>query len=156
MEYEVLQLLKEDSRLSASEISEKLGVSRVTISRIISSLKEKGIKFTVEFYEEGEFTAFIVAKTCFSSECYNLIEGGYMNIVRSNNLEEIHKSLSNVQKDSVFVSYGKKGLKISPKLVCDYCGGEINEKPIKLKIGNKIYYACCNTCYTLLKKKKSK
>ncbi|EHP70327.1 transcriptional regulator [Metallosphaera yellowstonensis MK1] len=39
LEYKVLRMLREDSRRSASELAEGLGVSRATVAKVIRSLR---------------------------------------------------------------------------------------------------------------------
>jgi len=46
-EYEVIELLRIDSGYTYTDMAEKLGVSRKTISGRIKSLKEKGVIFRV-------------------------------------------------------------------------------------------------------------
>ncbi|BFH72365.1 TRASH domain-containing protein [Sulfurisphaera javensis] len=158
LEYKILQMLKEDSRKSASKIAKELNISRATVAKIIHSLKEKGVKFTVDYYEEGELTAFIISDKCLeNSECYKLINGEFLSLVKGD-MKEIHKRLSDIKAEKFFLSIEKMNTeKIErSELYCDYCGNEIKGNPFLLKIGKKVYYTCCKTCQTQLKKKLQK
>jgi len=48
LERRALTLLSEDSRISVSELASGLGVSKATASRLVKSLRAKGVRFTVE------------------------------------------------------------------------------------------------------------
>ena len=157
LEYKVLMMLREDGRRSASSIAKELGISRATVAKVIRSLKSKGVKFTVDYQEEGELTLFVLAKSCISEECYKLIDGRYMSLVRGT-LKEIEETLSKAQGvESYFISTRKMNVAriARGELYCDYCGGEIKGEPITFKVGKRIYYTCCRTCERELKRKLS-
>ncbi|MBB5253548.1 TRASH domain-containing protein [Sulfurisphaera ohwakuensis] len=154
IEYKILQMLKEDSRKSASKIAKELGLSRATVAKIIKSLKDKGVKFTVEYHEKGELFAFVISDKCLAEECYKLIDGKIMNIIRGD-LSTISQKLSELGSDKYFISMEKLN-EVSierAELYCDYCGNEIKGNPYLVKLGKKVYYTCCKTCQTQLKKK---
>lgn len=152
LEYRILQILKEDSRIPAAQIAKQLGLSRVTVSRIINSLKEKGIKFTVEFLEK-DLVGIVYSTSCLSEECFKTISGDYISIIRANSLEDLEKALEKREVKNLIVArqVGNKITKSS--LRCDHCGGKIEGEPIIYKRGRRIYYACCRTCLEGLKKK---
>lgn len=152
LEYRILQILKNDSRVPASQIAKQLGLSRVTVSRVINSLKNKGIKFTAEFIEK-DLIGIVYSDSCISEECFRTISGDYVSLVRASSLEELEKILEKHVVKNLIIAHqlGKKITKSS--LYCDYCGGKIEGEPILYKRGKKIYYACCKTCLEGLKKK---
>ncbi|BCU71016.1 TRASH domain-containing protein [Stygiolobus caldivivus] len=159
LEYKVLQMLREDGRRSASSIAKELGVSRATVAKVIKSLKGKGIKFTIDYQEEGKLVAFIISKECIQANigCYKLIDGKYLSLVEGN-LHDIEKVLSRIQdKEDYFIATSKMNTVriIRGELYCDYCGGEIRGEPFTFKVGKKVYYTCCKTCEKELKKKLS-
>jgi DNA-binding Lrp family transcriptional regulator len=155
LEYRVLQLLKENSRMPVSEIANELKVSRPTVSRIITSLQEKGIKFTVE-YNEG-VTAFVVTSKCpQDAECFELIDGNIMAVIHARDLNELEEELKKIkdEKKYLFLSHKKVGkVSVRVEMRCDYCGGAIRGSPLILKKGRKTYYACCKACLDGLKNK---
>jgi len=59
IDYEILEILRENARISISEISRRLGISRVTVRRRIRKLVDEDIikKFTIaldrRFFEVG-------------------------------------------------------------------------------------------------------
>ncbi|AWR98341.1 TRASH domain-containing protein [Acidianus sulfidivorans JP7] len=151
LEYKVLQLLKIDARIPASQIAKQLGLSRVTVSRIILSLKKKGIKFSVN-YVEKDLVAIVTTDSCVSEECFKTITGDYISIIRGDSIDEIERNLpSNVKNIVLAHNLGKKITKSA--LYCDYCGGKIEGEPLLYKKGKKIYYTCCKACLEGLKKK---
>ena len=154
LEYKVLQLLKEDSRLPASEIGKNLGISRVTVSRIINSLKEKGVKFTVD-YDEG-VTAFVITdEDVEGGECFELIDGNLLCIIKAKDLDSLEEKLKKIKhKFQIFLSHKKRNsVKVSSEVKCDYCGAVIKGEPLIFRRGKKIYYACCRSCLKGLKEK---
>lgn len=160
LEYKVLQMLREDGRRSASSIAKELSVSRATVAKVIKSLKDKGVKFTVDYQEEGELILFLISRQCIegSAECYKLIDGKYISLVRGK-LHEIEEILSKVEDEKeYFISTQKVNTVtvIRGELRCDYCGGEIRGDPITFKLGKRIYYTCCRTCEKELRKRLSK
>lgn len=155
LEYKVLSYLREDSRMSASKIAKELGVSRTSVAKAIQSLREKGVKFTVEYYEKDKLTVFSISENCPNGfACYKLIDGKYLVIMEAR-MEQMVDLLSKLKSSSYYVSVGKEGFtKVKrSKLVCDYCGGEIKGEPILLKRGKKIYYTCCKACSSEMEKK---
>jgi len=158
LEYKILQMLKEDSRKSASEIAKELNLSRATVAKIIKSLKEKGVKFTVDYYEEGELTAFVISDNCLQDEeCYKLIDGRFMNVIKGD-LKSVSEKISQLKSVTYFVGIERENVKKIEKaeLYCDYCGNEIKGSPYLVKWGKKVYYTCCKTCQTQLRKRLEK
>ncbi|BCU67154.1 hypothetical protein HS7_05910 [Sulfolobales archaeon HS-7] len=158
LEYKVITYLKSDSRISSSKLAKELGVSRATVAKVIHSLRNKGVKFTVDFYEDGKLTVFAIANSCINEgECYRLIDGRFL-VITSGNMNEIEGLLSKLKSEHYFIAVDKTG---SPSvkqkgLKCDYCGGDIKGEPLLIKRGKKRYYACCRTCQTHLVKKLNK
>jgi len=153
LEYKVLQMLKEDARRSANSIAKELGVSRATVAKVIKNLKRKGIRFTIEYQEEGELTTFIISNECVG-ECYQLIDGRILSIVRGK-MEEISKVLQSIKEKEYLIAIKRLNIPSVSRaeMYCDYCGGEIRGEPIIVKSGKKLYYACCKTCADALKRK---
>ncbi|ARM76756.1 TRASH domain-containing protein [Acidianus manzaensis] len=152
IEYKILQILKTDARTPASQIAKQLGISRVTVSRAIESLKNKGIKFSVNFVEK-DLVGIITSDSCLSEECFKTITGDYVSLVRADSVEELEKSLENHNIKNIIIAHhlGKRIVKSA--LYCDYCGGKIESEPIIYKRGKKIYYTCCKACLDGLKRK---
>ena len=158
LEYRVLKMLEEDGRRSASSIAKELGVSRAAVAKAIKSLKEKGVRFTVEYEEEGTVTVFVLAKDCVTENCYKLVDGRSISIFKGS-LSEVEEVLSRAEGvEAYFIATRKvnAGKVARAELYCDYCGGEIRGEPITVKVGKKVYYACCRTCERELRKRLSK
>ncbi|ACP39370.1 putative transcriptional regulator, AsnC family [Sulfolobus islandicus Y.G.57.14] len=147
LEFRALEILREDSRISVTELAKRLNISRSTATRLLRNLSRKGVKFTIKFQNEP-LIAFTISESCQSDECYKLLDGRFINIIRANTLEDLENKLKNVKgKDLVFI--GKSSFVVK----CDYCGKEIYDNPLTYKIGRRTYYACCNSCLTGLKEK---
>ena len=56
------------------ELAEGLGVSRATVAKVIRSLREKGVRFTVDYHEEGQVVIFALVDAC-EGECCKLLDG---------------------------------------------------------------------------------
>ncbi|BDB99297.1 TRASH domain-containing protein [Saccharolobus caldissimus] len=146
LEFRALEILRKDSRISITKLAKTLNISRNTASNLIKSLRRKGVKFTIQYHNEP-FIAFVISESC-KDECYKLLDGRFMNIIRANTLEELQNKLSNIrEKENVFIAKSDFVVK------CDYCGKEIYDSPLTYKVGRKTYYACCNSCLTELKRK---
>jgi|ECHnycMinimDraft_1075156.scaffolds.fasta_scaffold00049_26 DNA-binding Lrp family transcriptional regulator len=165
IEYRLLNLLIEDAGRNLSELSRELGVSKATVSRMIKSLKERGIikKFSIELGEdlnEERIFAFLRIRGGdignVEGDLYKLLDGSYLLVITGKDIgeieEEIEKVSTRVTINEVLISTSlikkaRKSLGIKPiSLHCDYCNHEIEGNPLILKFRGKIYYLCCNTC----------
>jgi DNA-binding MarR family transcriptional regulator len=154
VEFRVLEILRMNSRLSVSEIAEELGVSRATVSRAIRSLERKGVRFTVDFLEDAP-RAFVLTRKPQGGECYRLIDGRYMLILKGNSMDELVKAIDEVEdKEAVFIALPPGGIRLTVKLTCDYCGGPTS-KPLIYRRWRRTYYLCCRTCLRELRRKLS-
>lgn len=157
-EYRALDALMQDARMSATELSRRIGVSRATASRLIDSLKKKGIAFVPRFYD-GSLYAFVVstrsAPVPDGAEAYDLIDGNRLILVKGADIHEVEEALSAIpNKSSYLIATRKVGEKvIKASLVCDFCGGPIHGRPITFKKGRRTYYACCQNCLQGLRQK---
>lgn len=158
LELRAITLLSEDSRLSVSELASRLGVSKATASRLIKSLKSKGVKFTVNIPQSYP-RAYVISRRMQGEECYRLIDGRFMIIVSAGDFNELIKRINEIKgKEVVYVVLEQCSKVVRqpatiPKLICDYCGGPINGPPIQYRRGRRVYYLCCETCLRELKKK---
>ncbi len=158
IEIKVLNILRENARVSVSEIAERLGLSRITVYRVMKSLISKGVKFTVEVPEDSP-RAFIITRGPHVDlgECYKLVDGRYMLIIRARDFNELINIIDRLRdKDEVHIALRPVSKQlVSVGLICDYCGGPITV-PIIYRRGKRSYYLCCETCLRELKKKLSK
>jgi DNA-binding Lrp family transcriptional regulator len=156
IEYKVLQILKENSRISLTEISRILGISRITAGKVIKNLQEKGVKFTVSYEEEG-LIAFVISSECEGKEdyeCYKLVDGRYILLIKSKNLKDLSEKISKVkEKREIYIAVEKVGKKFSFSVKCDYCGKIIKESPIIYKYRRRKHYACCEACLNGIKER---
>jgi len=161
LEYRTLQVLSEDARMPAARVAKALGVSRVTASRAISSLKRKGIAFVPSYYA-GSVKGFVVIprdaplpKLAAKVEVYDLLDGDRMLTVETEDLGGLEEAMKSVgAKKAFYVATRKVGERvIKAELICDFCGGRIRGEPLLLKRGHRTYYACCNACLSGLRKR---
>ncbi|ADY00618.1 transcriptional regulator, TrmB [Vulcanisaeta moutnovskia 768-28] len=158
IEYRVLSILRENARTSVSEIADRLGVSRATVSRAIRSLINKGIRFTVDVPENSPKAFIITSKSQPElGECYRLVDDKYLVIISARDYNELIRLIDGVDgRVKVFIALGQVTKRAVPiGLVCDYCGGPISV-PIIYRRGRRTYYLCCETCLRELKKKLSR
>ena len=154
LERRALEILTVDSRISVSQLAERLGVSKATASRVIKSLRAKGVRFTVDV-DQGFPRAFIVSKRPHGDEAYRLIDGRYLTVIKARDFNELVQAIESIKdREEVYIAVGtiRRSMQI-PKLTCDYCGGPISGTPIIYRRGRRTYYLCCRTCLRELKKK---
>jgi len=170
LEYRALRALAQDARMPAADVAKAIGVSRVTASRAIWSLKKKGVRFVPEYYD-GSVKAFVVvpigtplpalepstgeAQEEVKLEAYDLLDGDRMLVVEAADLDALEKFMKKLSDKKAFYVATKKlnGKLVKAELICDYCGGKIKGEPLVFRRGRRIYYACCNGCLNSLKKR---
>ena len=155
LERRALTLLSEDSRISVSELASELGVSKATASRLVKSLRAKGVRFTVEV-PGGYPIAFVVTRRPHQGECHRLVDGRFMVVVKAWDFNELVEAISGIRdREAVYITLGPgcSNELVIPRLICDYCSGPINGQPIIYRRGRRTYYLCCRTCLRELKKR---
>ncbi|BBD72818.1 hypothetical protein HS1genome_1207 [Sulfodiicoccus acidiphilus] len=154
LEQRAIEVLRNDSRIPLRKLAQELNVSRSTAARVISALKKKGIKFTVNVPEPG-FVAFVIIESKVSSEAYRAIDGRVVNLIRAKTLEELTEKLGKIKgKRAVIVARQESGFALAG-LSCDYCGGKIRGDPLTYRRGRKVFYLCCRTCLSEIRSKYS-
>jgi hypothetical protein len=99
----------------------------------------------VDYHEEGQVVIFALVDAC-EGECYKLLDGRYVMVLRGT-LKDVEENLSGTRVSQYFLAVERSGV---PKvrraeITCDYCGGEIRGGPMTVRMGRKVYYACCKT-----------
>ncbi len=159
-ESKILRLLKDNSRLSISEISESLNLSRNTVSKIIKYLNKNYIKkYTIETMEK--YDSFYIISVVDSVddinsdvilEYYELMNGKYLIVLNKNSLDNI------VKYDELHIAR-KRVTNFNNEdidLYCDYCNNKILGNPRIYELNKNKYYFCCDTCKkTFIKKQKA-
>ena len=161
IEQRLIVLLKRNSRITITEISKELGVSRITAKKALDTLTRSGRikRFTVTLEDENR--EMVLVRTDDASripseyviERFKLIDGSFINVlfyedllsIKDAHINGVDIAVSREQNENVFRMEG---------LHCDYCGNEIKGKPIMVEIGGKTYYACCPNCERDLKKRR--
>ena len=161
IEQRLIVLLKRNSRITITEISKELGVSRITAKKALDTLTRSGRikRFTVTLEDENR--EMVLVRTDDASripseyviERFKLIDGSFISVlfyedllsIKDAHINGVDIAVSREQNENVFMMEG---------LHCDYCGNEIKGKPIMVEIGGKTYYACCPNCERDLKKRR--
>lgn len=161
LEQRLIVLLKKNSRITITEISRELSVSRITAKKALDSLTKNGrIKhFTVTLEDEDREMVLVrtdnasIIPSEYVIERFRLIDGSFISVlfyedllsIKDAHIKGVDIAVSREQNENMFRMEG---------IHCDYCGNEIKGKPIIVDIGGKTYYACCPNCERDLKKRR--
>lgn len=161
-EQRLLSILRKDSRKSITEISDELGVSRITAKKVLNHLTESGrIKnFTISIDEDERDLVLVHVNTLdgidmtLVNETFSLLDGTFLVIMYYENLlKAVNMTVLDVKiAKSRRINLGAGRIR---HIHCDYCGAEIVSEPIRLEIMGRTYYACCPNCERDLKKRHS-
>ena len=179
IDLEIIKLLMENSRISVTDIANRLEISRPTVRERMKKLVQNGVikKFTVTL-DDSIFRGIIVLFQFRPRELNKLIN-------KLRNKDEIiqlyltsgsdalfgigvYESIDKLKRDIFnFIEEGEgfsfhivvKKIKDSDfipllafELYCDYCGKEIKENPIEFTLYNRNFYFCCKTCLSNFRK----
>ncbi len=166
LDLKLIYLLMDNSRLSISELAERLGVSRPTVKSRLDRLEKEGIiqGYTIKLNPELLRAHNVVALIIKTSEPEKLQE--FEEIIEINRFTSRKYLIKVAVKDmeqlrNVIEGAGFEVIEIMPVLEsvertsppkvkipfkCDYCGKEIIEEPIVYKYRNRVYFFCCPTC----------
>jgi DNA-binding Lrp family transcriptional regulator len=161
----LINILKENSRISISELSKMLNLSRQTVKSRLERLDKEGIikKYTIKLSDELENrgTVFIIAETHVPERFEEVEE-----IVEVNRISDKRYILKLAVSDigriaEISNADWMETIEIIPVLEtkeierpfnikitfrCDYCGKEMDDKPIVYRHHNRMYVLCCRTC----------
>lgn len=174
IDYELIKLLQKNARLSISEIANILDISRPTVRKRLRKLVKSGIikNFTVIIddslikgihvifgfrTDDVEKLVELLKDMDEFSEIY--ITSGEKNVIAKaiyldvkSFRETIDKFVDlNISFDANLILKKIKGPheyipRLLFKLTCDYCGKEIERKPLTFILYNREFYFCCTTC----------
>ncbi len=164
-DFKLINLLKENSRLSVSELAKLLGLSRQTVKARMERLEKEGViqKYTIKLSPELEdkSIAIVMLETekpeRFEEyneiiEIYRIASRKYLLKVAADKLSDLSGILNDEEFNvlaimPVLERIERDGLfSIRMKFRCDYCGKEVVDEPIVYKYHNKVYVFCCKTC----------
>lgn len=152
-------ILKSNSRMSLSDIARELGISRITAKRRIDELVDSGVisGFTLKLSIEDENLAMVhfgrdvKLPSDLLLEDYELMDGSHMSVLHYEDIPKIGdieiRDLKIVKRRKFFDT----NIRLS-HVHCDYCGKLITDSPIRVKLNNHIYYACCTNCEGSIRK----
>ncbi|NJE10479.1 TRASH domain-containing protein [Thermococcus sp. MAR1] len=172
LDLKLIYLLMDDSRLSISELAERLGVSRPTVKSRLEKLEREGIikKYTVKLNPQllrAHNVVALIVKTDEPDkmkEFEEIIEINrftsrkYLIKIAVENMEELRKVIEGAGFEVIEIMPILESIeRPSPPRVkvpfkCDYCGKEIVGEPIVYKYHNRVYFFCCPTCLREFKK----
>ncbi|MHB1708375.1 MAG: TRASH domain-containing protein [Thermoplasmataceae archaeon] len=159
----LISILKSNSRTPISDIADELGISRVTAKRRIDALVDSGVisGFTLKLSIEEENLAMVHFEKGVELpkdlllEDYELMDGSHMSVLHYEDIPKIGdleiRDMKIVKKRSFFDS----NIRLS-HVHCDYCGKLITDSPIRVKLNNHTYYACCANCEGSIRKRVSR
>ncbi len=167
----LINILKDNSRLSISEIAKLLGLSRQTVKARIERLEREGViqKYTIklspEFEKMGNLIILIVEtenpekfkefeeiieinKIASKRYLIKVVIGKLGELTRIMNeagfeILEVIPVLEREERDRSF--------KVEVPFKCDYCGKETVDQPLIYKYRNKVFVFCCRTCLSEFK-----
>ncbi len=163
----LINLLRNNARLSISELAKLLGLSRPTVKARLERLEKKGIiqKYTVKLSPEIERAGnlvILIVETDNPEILHEIEEVVEINKITSrkyvievlvDRIDElkgaIDRSGMEVLEIMPVLERQEREIQIKMKIPfkCDYCGKELTEEPIIYKYHNKIYFFCCGTCF---------
>ncbi len=172
LDLKLIYLLMDDSRLSISELAERLGVSRPTVKSRLEKLQKEGviqgftIKLNPELLRAHNIVALIVKtdKPERMNEFEEIIEINrftsrkYLIKIAVESMEDLRRVIEGAGFDVIEIMpiletvEKKNPPKVKVPFKCDYCGKEIIGEPIVYKYRNRVYFFCCPTCLREFKK----
>lgn len=173
IDLEIIRLLMDNSRISVTEVANRLGISRPTVRDRLRKMVQNGVikKFTVKL-DDSMFKGIMVLFQFRPKEMNKLINklmekdevtqlyltsGGdtLFGIGIYENLDKLKKDVFELVEEGETFSFYIVVKKIKDsnfipllafELYCDYCGKEIKENPIEFTLYNRNFYFCCKTC----------
>lgn len=171
IDLKIIYYLRENARMTVSELSKKIGVSRPTIKTHLEKLERnkiiKGytVRLSSELLKHNIVLSIIETENSkIMEKIDNIIEINkisstkYLIKININDFESLKEffninELKIVEIMPVIESMEKDiKLKIKVPFKCDYCGKVITDEPMIYKYRNKIYFFCCRTCLRTFKK----
>lgn len=151
LEYKILRLLKKNSRISISDISESTGADRRLISRLMKILEEREIVcYTTVLKKETERLALVTfdgyeGTRDFFIESFRLLDGRECALISGDDLYRFEKckiSMIQIIKERVI----NQNFAPMTKQVCEYCGRQITNDPVTFILRNIEHTVCCKNC----------
>ncbi len=172
LDLKLIYLLMDNSRLSISELAERLGVSRPTVKSRLEKLQKEGViqGFTVKLNPEllrARNIVALIVKTDEPEKMRELEEIIEMNRFTSRkylikiaveDMGELRKVIEGAGFEVIDIMpilesiERKSPPKVRVPFKCDYCGKEIVGEPIVYKYRNRVYFFCCPTCFREFKR----
>lgn len=179
IDLEIIKLLMENSRISVTDIANRLEISRPTARDRIKKLIEHGVikKFTVAL-DSSVFKGITVLFQFRPRQLDKLInkleqkkeiiqlyltsgDTTLFGIGIYENINKLKKEIFDLIEEGETFSFHIVVKKIKDsdfipllafELYCDYCGKEIKESPIEFTLYNRNFYFCCKTCLNNFRK----
>ncbi len=172
LDLKLIYLLLDDARLSISELTERLGVSRPTVRARLEKLEKEGIieGYTIRLNPELQRAHNVIALIVKTEnpekmdefdeifEINRFTSTKYLIKVAVNTMEDLKRVIegTGVEVLEIMPILESREKRLRPKVKvpfrCDYCGKEIVGEPIVYRYRNRAYFFCCPTCLTEFKK----
>ncbi|AMQ19581.1 TRASH domain-containing protein [Thermococcus peptonophilus] len=172
LDLKLIYLLMDNSRLSISELAERLDVSRPTVKSRLEKLQKEGIiqgytiKLNPDLLRAHNIVALIVKTDDPEKmrefdeiiEINRFTSRKYLIKIAVESMEELRKVIEGAGFEVIEIMPILETVerpsppKVKVPFKCDYCGKEIVGEPIVYKYRNKVYFFCCPTCFREFKK----
>ncbi|QDA32404.1 TRASH domain-containing protein [Thermococcus indicus] len=172
LDLKLIYLLMDNSRLSISELAERLGVSRPTVKSRLEKLEKEEVieRYTIKLNPELLRAHNVVALIVKTEEPEKMEEfeeiieinrftsRKYLIKIAIENMEELRKVIEGAGFEVIEIMPILESIertnppKVKVPFKCDYCGKEIVGEPIVYKYHNRVYFFCCPTCLREFKK----
>lgn len=172
LDLKLIYLLMDNARLSISELTERLGVSRPTVRARLEKLEKEGIieGYTIRLNPELQRAHNVIALIVKTEnpekmdefdeifEINRFTSTKYLIKVAVNTMEDLKRVIegTGVEVLEIMPILESREKRLKPKIKvpfkCDYCKKEIVGEPIVYKYRNRVYFFCCPTCLREFKK----
>jgi len=172
LDLKLIYLLMDNSRLSISELAERLGVSRPTVKSRLEKLGREGViqSYTIRLNPELLRAHNVVALIVKTDEPERMREfeeiieinrftsRKYLIKIAIESMEELRRVIEEAGFEIIEIMPILESIertsppKVKVPFKCDYCGKEIVGEPIIYKYRNRVYFFCCPTCFREFKR----
>ncbi|WP_202320648.1 winged helix-turn-helix transcriptional regulator [Archaeoglobus neptunius] len=160
----IINMLKENARMSISEMAKALNLSRQTVKSRIERLEKEGIitGYTVMLSSalENDSSVFLIVEAELEKlekveeivEINRITSRRYLIRVLINDMNELARIIERTGFEVLEILpviervVRDRPFRARVPFKCDYCGKEAFEEPVIYKYRNKVYVLCCKTC----------
>jgi DNA-binding Lrp family transcriptional regulator len=166
IDIKIINMLKENARISISELSKALKLSRQTVKSRIERLERDGVieRYTIKLacrFENSGSSFLLLANVSDEGKLMEIDEIVEINRITSRkfllrvnvaDVNELSRVIDEAELDALeilpVIERKVKDVPFKAKVNyrCDYCGKEMFDEPIIYRYRNRVYVLCCKTC----------